>query len=199
MIRMAITLAVCGVAIAAAAPAGAQSTEQPPASATPPETAPPPLAPPENGLGMRASPEERKAPENSPAESRPPETAEGRYSFSRVQDGYLRLDNRSGQVSFCSKRTVGWTCQLAPEDRAAFESEIARLQEENVALKRDLLGRGLPLPGSMKAEPPVVRNDKNFSLPSDPNFDRMKDFVEQVWRRLVALIVSLQKDVLKKS
>jgi hypothetical protein len=164
---------------------------------------------------MRTPVIEGKAPETPPAESvpqngataegKPAENAEARFTFSRMNEGYVRLDNRTGQVSFCSKRTVGWTCQLAPEDRGVLESEIARLQEENVSLKKELLARGLPLPGSMKNEPPVksqppvAQNERPFGLPSDADLDRMKVMVERAWRRLVDMISTLQKDVLKKS
>ena len=71
------------------------------------------------------------APQNSTApESKPGEKTESRFTFSRMNDGYVRLDNRTGQVAFCSKRTVGWTCQLAPEDRGVLENEIARCRKK---------------------------------------------------------------------
>ena len=167
--------------------------ERPAAESKPPEAPAAESKPPESPTA------ESKPPEGPAAESKPPESAESRYTFSRVQDGYVRLDNRTGQVSFCSKRAVGWTCQLAPEDRGVFENEVARLQEENAALKRDLLRRGLPLPGAIKPDVSAARGDRTFALPRDPDLDRIKIFVEKVWRRLVDLIVSLQKDVLKKS
>jgi hypothetical protein len=141
--------------------------------------------------------------QNGVAEAKPPsDNADGRFTFSRMNDGYVRLDNRTGQVSFCGKRSVGWTCQLAPDDRGVLENEIARLQEENVILKRDLLGRGLPLPGTVKPEPQprASQNERApFSLPHDPNIERMKVMVEKMWRQLVDMITALQKDVLKKS
>jgi hypothetical protein len=129
---------------------------------------------------------------------KPPEGGEGRYTFNRVQDGYLRLDNRTGQVSLCSKRAVGWGCQLAPEDRGAFESEIARLQDENAALKRDLLARGLALPGNDRP-PEAAQRDPALKMPSDAQLERMRSIVESAWRRLVEMIANLQRDVLKKS
>jgi hypothetical protein len=140
------------------------------------------------------------APQNSAtADAKPAENSESRFTFSRMSDGYVRLDNRTGQVAFCSKRTVGWTCQLAPEDRGVLENEIARLQEENVSLKKEFLARGLPLPGSIKSDPPVGQNERPSTLPSDPNIERMKVMVENAWRRLVDMISALQKEVLKKS
>ncbi len=64
-----------------------------------------------------------------------PENDGGRYTFSKVADGFLRLDTQTGEVSICSQRTVGWACQAVPEDRAMLEREIARLRHENAALK----------------------------------------------------------------
>ena len=61
-----------------------------------------------------------------------PRTSEnGRYTFNRVDDGYLRLDTRTGQVSICSRRAVGWSCHPMPDERTALENEIARLQDDN--------------------------------------------------------------------
>jgi hypothetical protein len=134
-----------------------------------------------------------------PTANNSPDNSESRYTFSRVQDGFLRLDNRTGHVSLCSKRAVGWGCQLVPEDRGAFENEIARLQDENAALKRDLLARGLPLPGSVKPDPDTARRDPAFKMPSDAQVERMRSIIESAWRRLVEMISNLQRDVLKKS
>ena len=39
----------------------------------------------------------------------------------------------------------------------ALEDEITRLQGENAALKKELLAHGMPLPGSMKGDPPPAR------------------------------------------
>lgn len=148
------------------------------------------------------SPIAESAPQDgAAAESKPAESSEGRFTFDRVNDGYVRLDSRTGQVSFCSKRTVGWTCQIAPEDRGALENEITRLQEENTGLKKELLTRGgLPLPGApAKAEAPKAQKGETIRLPTDPDLDRMKVLAVEMWHRLVELIATLQKDVLKKS
>jgi hypothetical protein len=126
------------------------------------------------------------------------DTDDSRYQFNRVEDGFLRLDLKTGQVSLCSRRTVGWSCVAVPDDRTAFDSEIARLQGENVALKKAMLARGLPLPGGVTSAapttPPASRDDSNLKLPSNADVDRMMSAVERVWRRLVEMLMSLQKD-----
>lgn len=73
----------------------------------------------------------------------PPSTPFGpsaRFTFDRVDGGFLRLDKETGQVAICRQRTAGWGCQAVPEDRSALEKEIARLQEEG-AKQEDELAR----------------------------------------------------------
>jgi hypothetical protein len=129
----------------------------------------------------------------APAHAQTAETEDNRYQFNRVEDGYLRLDLKTGQVSLCSRRSVGWACQAVPDDRAAYDGEIARLQGENAALKKAMLDRGLPLPGGVTPDVPAAR-DRDLKLPSHADVDRMVSAVEKVWRRLVEMLMSLQKD-----
>ncbi|HEY1361466.1 MAG TPA: hypothetical protein VGF60_04425 [Xanthobacteraceae bacterium] len=133
------------------------------------------------------------------AETAAADADDGRYSFSRAEDGYLRLDGRTGQVSMCTRRAVGWACQLLPDERTTLETEIARLQGENVALKKELIARNVPLPGTVKPEPPPAAKpeEPQLQLPGDANLNKVVSFVEKVWRRLVEAITTLQKDVLK--
>ena len=124
----------------------------------------------------------------------------GRYTFFRVQDNFLRLDTRTGQVSQCGWVSTGWFCRPVPDERTAFESEIARLQNSNTALKKELLARGLALPDGIKADPPRSKsNDGEAKLPSDAELDRVMAFMEKVWRRLVEMIANMQRDLLRKS
>ena len=134
------------------------------------------------------------------AQGTPAESDETRYTFNRADDGYLRLDGRTGQVSICTRRSVGWACQAVPDERTALEAEIARLQGENVMLKKELIARNLPLPGTVKPEPPTGKPEEpRVQLPSDAELNKVMNFVEKVWRRLAEMIVTLQKDMLKKN
>jgi hypothetical protein len=133
------------------------------------------------------------------AQGTPAESDDARYTFNRADDGYLRLDGRTGQVSICTRRQVGWACQAVPDERTALEAEIARLQGENVTLKKELIARNLPLPGTIKPEVPRSKPEEpRLQLPSDAELDKVMSFMEKVWRRLVEMIGTLQKDMLKK-
>ena len=78
--------------------------------------------------------------------------------------------------------------QRVPDERAALESEIARLQRENAALKRSLLAKGIELPpdprtpsgikpevAERKDEPPAGKSPDTSAgprLPSDAELDQ---------------------------
>jgi len=134
------------------------------------------------------------------AQNATPDSENGRYTFNQTADGLLRLDGRTGQVSICSKRAVGWACQTIPDERAALENEIVRLQAENVALKKELIARGIALPSGIKTpDRSVGKSDELvLQLPSDADLDRVMTFFEKVWRRFVDMVQGMQKDMDKK-
>lgn len=131
------------------------------------------------------------------AQTAQPDSENGRYSFNQIGDELMRLDSRTGQVSMCSRRDVGWACLMVPDERAALEAEIARLQNENVALKRELISRGVPLPGGARAPEamaPKKTEEPTLRLPSDAEIDQVTAFLEKVWRRLVDMVQTTRKD-----
>jgi hypothetical protein len=133
------------------------------------------------------------------AQERPFDNEDTRYTFHRAVDGgYLRLDGRTGQVSLCNRRQSGWVCQTVPDERAALEAEIARLQLDNAALKKELLAHNIELPQGVAPHRHTADKSKRL-LPSDDDLDQVMGFIENVWRRLVEMIASVQRDVLKKS
>ena len=131
------------------------------------------------------------------AQGAQPENEDSRFTFFRADGGYLRLDGRTGQVSLCIRREVGWLCQALPEERAAFEAEIARLQGDNAALKKLALAHDLPLPAGIAPLAPAPATGAH--PPADHEVNQIMGVIENVWRRLVAMIVSVQRDLLDRS
>jgi hypothetical protein len=121
-----------------------------------------------------------------------PDSENGRYTFSQVADGMLRLDTRTGSVSLCAKKDAGWSCTTVPDERTALESEIARLQRENGLLKKDMVARGLPLPNAVTGLPATPGDQRELQLkvplPSDAEIDRVMSVFEKMWRRLVEMV-----------
>jgi hypothetical protein len=132
------------------------------------------------------------------AQTTTPDSENGRYSFNPAAEGVLRLDTRTGQVSQCGRSDAGWACKMIPDERSALETEIARLQGENATLKKELLTRGLPVPGA--PGPPAAKpGEPELNLPSDAEVDKVISFLERVWRRLIEMGSAMQKDIEKKN
>lgn len=138
-----------------------------------------------------------------------PDTENGRYALSPIGDGgVLRLDTKTGTVSTCTNSGAGWACYAVPDERAALDAEIGRLQAENEKLKVQLAERegtaagkseeALPKSDSLKkAEPKVAEGERKIEipLPSDQDMDRVMSFLERAWRRLIEMANRIQKDV----
>lgn len=128
-----------------------------------------------------------------------PDNDNGRFTFHRVDEGYLRLDTRTGLVSVCARKPVGWACHPIPDERTALEGEIARLQTDNGLLKKELLARNIPLPGAIKKDPPVAKlPEVELKIPSDSDLDRVFNFMDKVWRRLAEKMSAIQRDYFGK-
>jgi hypothetical protein len=136
-----------------------------------------------------------------------PDIENGRYALSPVGDGVVRLDTRTGSVSACNNSGGGWACYVVPDERAAMDAEIGRLQSENEKLKAELASRGptvsgktdepLPKQDSLKPAAPKADAERKIEipLPSDQDVDRVMTFLERAWRRLVEIASRMQKDL----
>lgn len=145
-----------------------------------------------------------------------PDTENGRYTLAPVADGVLRLDTRTGVMSTCNNKRIGWACYAMPDERAALDAEIGRLQKDNVALQARLAqqdsatakteealpkGEALPKEDSLRKDAPKAAESQRkleLILPSDRDIDRAMNFLERAWRRLVEMADRMQKDVAGK-
>lgn len=106
----------------------------------------------------------------------PPQTGD-RFRFNPVEGGVLRLDSQTGKVSFCRPREAGWSCESAADDRAAYEAEIARLEQRVTELER-------------RVNDPVSR----FRMPSDAEIDQAMTMFERMMKRFRGVVENLKKE-----
>lgn len=134
-----------------------------------------------------------------------PDTENGRYTLSPVTDGFLRLDTRNGVVSICTNKN-GWICRLVPDERAALDTEIGRLQTDNKNLREQLAQRDtvtgktdMPLAKedsrkSAQASPDSKASpDRKVELQLPPEHEKLLALIDRVWDRLIEMAVRLQK------
>src|SRR3954467_12990042 len=81
-----------------------------------------------------------------------PDIENGRYALSPVGDGVVRLDTRTGAGSAFNNSGGRRGGYVVPDERAAMDAEIGRLQTENEKLKAELASRA-PTVGGKIDEP----------------------------------------------
>jgi len=148
-------------------------------------------------------------------QDRAPPGPPSRYGFTRVDDGFLRLDRKSGEVSYCTSQTQGWSCDSVPENRASLEKQIDDLRaavtaakSEIAALKQEIAALRAPPPPPPHPVPPQTvppsppssdhTGGIKLKLPSHEDIARAGGFIADTWHRLVEMIETMQKDLLRK-
>lgn len=72
------------------------------------------------------------------------DVAEQRYQLQRTDDGYARIDTRTGEVSTCIERGEQLVCRMAADERSALMDQLAALEERVEALEGRSISRALP-------------------------------------------------------
>src|SRR3569833_630696 len=135
----------------------------------------------------------------------PPTDENGRYTLSATDNGYLRLDTRTGAVSICTGKG-GWVCRVVPDERAALDQEIGRLQGDIDKLKAQLASRGNTVKDKIdapleKGEPLKKGDSLQLDVPekpvasdrSAPVQDKLAAAFDRVWQHLVEIAGRVQK------
>ena len=211
------TLVVALAAACAASPALAQSRiltvqDQPPAPMPAPAAAPaaPPAQTPEPPKSQTEQQPESRGESQAKRQDRAPPGVPARYSFTRVDDGLLRLDHKSGDVAYCTPHNTGWSCEAVPQKGASLEQQIAALRDEVETLRKEVTALRAPPPPPPPPHPvppqtvpptpqqPDQTGSITIPLPSRADIARARGFIADTWHRLVDLIENLQKDMLHK-
>jgi len=66
-----------------------------------------------------------------------PPVDDDRYSMSKLENGYLRLDKKTGDLTHCViDGHDAWKCVILPETKSKRQERLEALQAENAYLKR---------------------------------------------------------------
>jgi arylsulfatase A-like enzyme len=129
-----------------------------------------------------------------------------KYLVVEIDEGVLRIDRQTGDISECQETRNGWVCRLIADDRLAYEAEINRLDAEVERLEEELraarqaledadLGEGDDLSLVPEADPddPTVR--ERLDLPTQEELDAVMDTAEEVMRRFFDMVQGLRDDI----
>ncbi|QND51871.1 hypothetical protein HB779_08125 [Phyllobacterium sp. 628] len=97
------------------------------------------------------------------------------YSLEKTENGYVRMNNKTGEMSICQEKSGQLICKLATEERKAYEDDVADLKSRVAKLEDTVAGIG--------KLPPVVRD----ALPSDEEFEKGLSYMEKFMRRFMGI------------
>jgi hypothetical protein len=100
----------------------------------------------------------------------------GPYQLERTEDGYVRMDTRTGRMWLCRETSGSLTCDPATETGAA------------VAPPSDLEARVAALEAQIAGEPQAAGQ-----LPSDEEFERSLSMMERFMRRFMGIARDLER------
>lgn len=106
---------------------------------------------------------------------------EERYRLERTDNGYVRLDTQTGDMSICEERTGQLVCRAAAEERAAFHNEIDRLNNAIATLEKRVSA--------------LEKSPASSGLPSEEEFDRTMSYMERFFRGFMDIVRDNEKDV----
>lgn len=124
----------------------------------------------------------------------------GRYTFQQTQDGVLRFDTQTGQISMCRTRDGKLTCEIASDERRAIEEEVARLRTENAELKKDVKRleelSGIPAP----PDPDKPGSGKGgVQLPTEEDLDKAMSYVQRMLKKFKDKLKEFESEMGKEA
>ncbi|MCC0034896.1 MAG: hypothetical protein H6887_06435 [Hoeflea sp.] len=108
------------------------------------------------------------------------EAAPNRYTMEKTENGFVRLDTLTGEMSICTQQAGQLVCRLAADERRAFEETLSELSArvENLETRLDAL-----------AAP-----DTDADIPDEAELDRAIGAMEKMMRRFFGMVEELQKE-----
>lgn len=103
-----------------------------------------------------------------------------RYRLERTDDGYVRLDTKTGRTTLCQERSGQLVCKMAVEERSAFESQIDDLEARVEALEDRL--------ATLEA------GGRTEELPSEEEFEQTLGYMERFFRRFMGIVEEFDRE-----
>lgn len=124
-------------------------------------------------------------------------TSDARFQIEKDGNGFVRLDRKTGETSYCKQISGRLICKLALEERNVFHKEITALQDEIATLQKkvDLKTEDhSDIRPSKKVPKPGTKEGMGESDLFEEELDRAMDITKKTMRKLFNVVKDLQKD-----
>jgi hypothetical protein len=137
--------------------------------------------------------------QNAPAVGQDASAPSGRYQIAPDEEGFVRLDTRTGAMTHCGKREGAWRCDVLAEERSDLEQRLDALAGKVDALSTEVARLADRL-SAVEAEPGAAPSP-DAQLPAAPSpdareedFDEALSFAERLMRRFFELVRELKSE-----
>ncbi len=125
------------------------------------------------------------------------EKSNSRFQLEREGDGFVRIDRKTGETSYCRRVNSSLICKLAIEEREGFHDEIASLQSQLGSAKEKLDAIGEKDPDRPHADIPDPKTHDDAGSERDKierELDQALEITKFTVRKLFGLVKELQKE-----
>jgi hypothetical protein len=105
-----------------------------------------------------------------------------RYELEKTEDGYVRMDKSTGEMSICKEANGQLVCRIAADERATYDENLTSLTKRVEALEQKLATSDGSLPKSQNA------------MPSEEEFDKTLSMMERFMRRFMGVVREFEGD-----
>lgn len=103
-----------------------------------------------------------------------------RYELERTEGGFVRMDTRTGEMSFCREQSGQIACNPTEDAQAAGDGDLAGLRRRIAELEARI--------AALEGRPPAA------SMPTEEEFERTMGFMERFLRRFWGVAKDLERE-----
>jgi len=126
--------------------------------------------------GAAVAAEPAPPPVDAPAESG------DNFAIAPAEGRHLKIDRRDGRISLCEEKAGRWACSLVPDDRDAYEGEIAALRRRVADLEAEV--------AALRAERRPAPSDADEAK----RLDEFLDFSDKAFRRFFGMVREMRRE-----
>lgn len=122
------------------------------------------------------------AAEPAPPPADGPAAAQDNFAIAPAEGRHLKIDRRDGRISLCEEKAGAWRCSLVPDDRDAYEGEIAALKKRVADLEAEV--------AALRAE----RRAPADAADEEKRLDEFLDFSDKAFRRFFGMVREMRRE-----